>query len=365
MSSKLAADEPRPAFSDAERIAASEVAEELHALGRSATVEQFWARPHWWLVQAVCSAVGVLASVLCIGSPMPGLIVAAAALLLALSDSTRVAPLRRLTTARASQNVISPPAAVTPKPAVTLILTAAIDDRLKAPSRVVPSSLIATNAACIALVAACAALRLASIDAMPVAIAQLIPTMLLLGAILVFLDRGRAQAVRDGSAVEAALEIAALLDADPPENLRVAVVLAGAGSSQAAGLRKWLRSLRSRGVRPVDVAILDVECCSSGAATWWERDGTVIATGLHPQLRRSAKAAAANIDPELRPRGGADGTGAGVARGDGWPAIAIGSRALEQDEHEPEVETQAAVIALGEELVRQLDRELGRSVSAD
>jgi len=365
MSSTLAAEETRPACSENERLAADALAAQLLERGRLATIQPFWAYPRWWLAQAICSALGVLASVLCVGAPLTGLIAAAIATVLCLIDGTRLAPLRRLTGSRASQNVISPPLAATPKRPVTLILTASIDDYPTAPNRFLPASLIATNAACIALVAACAALRLVEINGLPISIVQLIPTLLLLAAILVFLQRGTAEPVRDQSAIDAAFEIAARLDADPPENLGVAIVFAGAGSAQAAGLRYWLRSRKKRAMKPTDIAIVDIEPCSAGAPSWWERDGIVIATGLHPQLRRAAKSAATKTDAAIRPRGGADATGAGVARGDGWPAIAIGSRELEKGEEPPSEESSAAVVELGEQLVRELDRELGRSNSDD
>ena len=144
MSSTLVADEARPACSEAERLAADALATELLASGRLATVQPFWAYPRWWLAQAICSALGVLASVLCVGAPLSGLIVAVVAIVLSLIDGTRLAPLRRLTGSRASQNVISPPSADEPRPPVTLILTASVDDKPAAPSRFLPSSLIAT-----------------------------------------------------------------------------------------------------------------------------------------------------------------------------------------------------------------------------
>ena len=369
MSSTLIADEARPACSEAERLAAEALAEQLLESGRLATIQPFWAYPRWWLAQAICSALGVLASVLCIDAPLTGLIVAAVALVLSLIDGTRLAPLRRLTGSRASQNVISPPPASAPKPPVTLILTAAIDDRPAAPNRFLPASLIATNAACIVLVAACAALRLAEINGLPISIAQMVPTLLLLAAILVFLQRGTAEVVRDQTAIDAALEIAARLDADPPQHLAVALVFGGAGSAQGAGLRYWLRSRRKNGMEPADIAILQIEPCSAGAPSWWQRDGIVVATGLHPQLRRAAKAAAQEIGGSIKPRGGADATGAGVARGDGWPAIAIGSRQLEDGEEAAADGVASVVVDLGEGLVRRLDSELSvelnRSADSD
>ncbi|MSX12332.1 MAG: hypothetical protein F2811_07370, partial [Actinobacteria bacterium] len=80
MSHTLAADEVRPASSEAERIASDALAEQLIESGRLATIQPFWAYPRWWLAQAICSALGVLASVLCVGAPLTGLIVAVVAL---------------------------------------------------------------------------------------------------------------------------------------------------------------------------------------------------------------------------------------------------------------------------------------------
>ncbi len=358
MNVTLMSDQPRPACSENERLAAEDLVGRLQADGRLATVQPFWAYPRWWLAQAICSALGVLASVLCVGAPLIGLIVAAVALVLCLIDGTRLAPLRRLTGSRASQNVISPPLATTHKPPVTLVISASIDHPPKSPNRFFPTSLIAANAACVALVAACAALRLSDIDGLPISIAQMVPTILLLAAVLVFLERGTAETIPDQSAIDAALEVTARLDADPPEHLAVALVFGGAGSAQAAGLRYWLRSRRKRGMKPADIAIVSIEPCSSGAASWWQRDGVVIATGLHPQLRRAAKAAAQEVDGSIKGRGGADATGAGVARGDGWPAIAIGSRELEKGELQSD-EVASIVAELGEALIRELDREIG------
>ncbi len=366
MSSRTTDRPPRPACSEAERVRAAQLIVRLDASGRKAQLQPFWTRPAWPLVQAACAAGGVLASVLSVGTPLTGLIVALTALLLALGDSTRLAPLRRLTPSRASQNVVSVAPEVSPRPAVTLILTAAIDDRRSPPSDKLPQALIATNAALIVLIAGCAAIRLAGFDALALAIVQLVPTLLLLGAILVFLSRNSADCLPDDSAVDAVLAIAKRLDAEPPQNLRVAVVLAGAGNAQAAGLRHWLRSRRRNGIRAADVAILAVEPCAAGQPVWWERDGVVLAAALHPQLRRAAEAAAKLTGAEpAEPTSGPDATAAGVARGDNWPGIAIGARST--DELSPAAassDTQAAVAEFGEQLVRQLDSDLAAAADS-
>src|SRR5436190_812970 len=77
---------------------------------------------------------------------------------------------------------------------------------------------------------------------------QLPPTLVLLGALLALLDQAVAEpaAEDDRGALAAALALAAELDAAPPGHLGVAIVLAGAGGAESAGLRAWLRGRRRR-----------------------------------------------------------------------------------------------------------------------
>jgi len=369
--------EPRPAFGEAERVAAEELAGRLEEMGRDAAIQPFWVRPYWWASQAICAGIAVIASVIAIRGPLAGLLIAFAALLLSLADETRFQPLRRLTPARSGQNVVSRPPANPPAGGVFLVLTAAIDDRRPARSAGIARSLVLANAIGIALVAVCAGIRLAGFGGLLLDIAQLLPTLFLLAMILALLDRGTASPESDTSACDAVLELVARLDADPPENLAVAVVLAGGGDAHAIGLRHWLTTRRRRGMNPRETAILAVESCREGTPVWWKRDGTVVATGLHPQLKAAAARAAAEL-PGLgaRPVSGPDATAAGVARGGRWPALAIGSRAgdgkgapVDGDHAEGTRSPSAAegapagsqkeVVELGEAIVRQLDQELG------
>jgi hypothetical protein len=256
------------------------------------------------------------------------------------------------------------------------VLTAAIDDQRPARSAGIARSLILANAIGIALVAICSGIRLAGFGGLLLDIAQLLPTLFLLAMILALLDRGTASPESDTSACDAVLELVARLDADPPENLAVAVVLAGGGDAHAIGLRHWLATRRRRGMNPRETAILAIESCREGTPVWWKRDGTVVATGLHPQLKAAATRAATEL-PDLGalPVSGPDATAAGVARGGRWPALAIGSRALDgkgtptdsdqaqgdgdasADEDAP-ADPREEVVELGEAIVRQLDQEL-------
>ncbi|HEY5144051.1 MAG TPA: hypothetical protein VII98_11165 [Solirubrobacteraceae bacterium] len=311
--------------SDGERRLALALAQRLRDGGREARVQAFWVRPAWWLVQALCAAAGIVASVLAVGDAAAGLLVAAAALVLAVADVTRHPLLRRLTVARATQTVVSPPIARPGERPVTLIVTAAVDRPRQGLQRRLGAPLIALSFLSLALVAGCAAGRLAGAGRW-IGVVQLVPTVVLLVALTGFLDQGLADPAADDRAPEAAVDLARALDADPPRNLEVAVVLAGAGAALGAGLRRWLDSRRARGLRAQDVAILHLEAWPAAGEDilWWRRDGIVLAAALHPQLRAAATAASGTrTPPGARVRSAPDATGAGAARAAGWPAVAV------------------------------------------
>lgn len=380
--------EPRPAFGEAERLAAEELAERLQAMGREAAVQPFWVRPYWWASQAACAGLGVIASVIAIRNPAAGLLIVFLALVLSLADETRFAPLRRLTPARGGQNVVSRPPSDPPPGGVYLVITAAIDDRRPARSAGIARSLILANALALGLVGVCAGLRIAGFGGLLLDVAQLVPTLFLLAMILALLDRGTASPENDSSACEAVLELVARLDADPPGNLAVAVVFAGGGDAHAVGLRHWLATRRRKGMSPRETAILAIESCREGSPVWWRRDGTVVATGLHPQLRAAAaRAADEPAGAGARAISGPDATAAGVARGSRWPALAIGARPeapapgadaeeegedrsgdgdLEVDGVPADAEAPAVTLVadFGEAIVRDLDSELASARGA-
>ena len=335
--------------SDGERRLALALAERLRTGGREARVQSFWVRPAWWLVQAVCAAAGIVASVLAVGDALAGLILAGVALVLAVADVTRFPLLRRLTVARATQTVVSPPVVRPGERAVTLIVTAAVDRPRQGLQRRLGTPLIALSFVSLALVAGCAAGRLVGAGDW-IGVVQLVPTIILLVALAGFLDQGLADPADDDRAPEAAVELARLLDDDPPDNLDVAVVLAGAGAALGAGLRRWLDGRRARGMRAQDVAILHLEAwpATGEDVLWWRRDGIVLAAALHPQLRVAATEASAELgEPGARVRSGPDATGAGAARATGWPAIAVGVG-----------DDRAASVGFALSLVRHLDEAL-------
>lgn len=322
------------ACSDAERRRAEALARELRDAGRDARVTVLWVRPSWRFVQSICALTAVAASIVAVDHALAGLIAAAAALLLATADLSRHPLLRRLTPARATQNVIAPPPQRPGERPVTLILTAATDDPRGADAPRLRVRITSLTLALMALLTVQLAARAGGLNGLALDITQLVPTLALLAVVALHFLTPPPEAPTV-SAAATVLEITRRLDEAPPRNLEVAVVMAGAGDAHAAGLRGWLGARRRRGLSPSAVAIIHVE---PGAPPWQDRDGLVAGRRAHPQLAGAARRAAGASNEETRRSAT---TAAGIVRADGWPAIAIGTDA-----------------AFGLALVRELDSSL-------
>src|SRR4051794_33456132 len=220
---------PAPlACSDAERRLARRYATALRAAGRTVVVEPLWLRPAAAWTLAACAAAGVAASGLSVDRPGAALVLAAIALVLALAELGPIPLLRRLTYARATQNVLS--AAGPPRP-VTLILVAATDRPRAGLLRRARIPAGPVTVAALALVAGCCAARVA-LDAGGTLLGaiQLVPTAVLVLAVGGLVDAAVAPAApEDEVALEAVVAAAARLDATPSGRLAVETVLAGAG----------------------------------------------------------------------------------------------------------------------------------------
>ena len=148
------------ACTDAERRAALALAQELRDQGREPRVQTLWVHVAWWAPQALAAALGVAASVVGVGTPVAGLSLAGAALLIALLDLLPAAPLRRVIPVRATQNVVSAPPDGADLP-VTLILTAAVDRARGGLVRRFPGGVLRWSLAALVLVLACCVVRVA------------------------------------------------------------------------------------------------------------------------------------------------------------------------------------------------------------
>lgn len=351
---RLAAIPGRVAGSDAERRAARLLARELRSMpGRRPRVQTLWTRPSWEPVLALLCGLAVLGTVVSVDHPRTGTALCGAALVLfALDLSGRFPLLRRLTFARATQNVVCRSSREAP---VRLVITAAVDSprdglfargagaRLVARARRVLGGALPGGfgvvAGALLLATVLAGVRALDAEGTWLGVAQLLPAVVLVAAVGIALDRAAGDtgpgANANGSACATALALVAALDRVPPRSLAVDVVLAGAGETHALGMRRWIAARRREGVRPEEVVVLHLAPCGAGRPVWWTRDGLVLPLGYHPQLLElAAQVADGERHLGARPVTGRGATGARAARAVGWPAIAVGC--LPDDDVVPE-----------------------------
>lgn len=341
LATRVAAIERRGAGSDAERRAAALLAEALRDTGRrrrrTTHVRTTWVRPHRGPVHALLAALAVAGSVLSVDHAALGLALTGAALVLFAGDlSGRFTLLRRLTFERATELVVARDAR---EARVRLVVTASVDAptpgllgqgallRLQARLRrrvrghlAGPYGVLA--AALVALVA-CTLARVLGAEGSLVGALQLVPTVIALLAVGAALDQAGATpppqgANADASAAAVAVALVAALDANPPRELAVDCVLAGAGGAHALGFRRWIAGERRGGLRPEQVAVLHLAACGAGHPVAWRRDGLVLPLRYHPRLVALAQQVGLPLH-ESR-----ETSGARAARAVRWPAIAVG-----------------------------------------
>jgi hypothetical protein len=218
----LARFEARGPCTDAERRAANWLHDELRRGGREAWVETYWVRPQWTLVLALHAALGVVASVLAISAPLPGLVLALVAAVSAAAGAAGVgAPLQWVLPRRATQNVIVEP----PEGGTTLLIAAPY----AAPKAGIGARFIAGRelwvAAALLLVAACAGLRQLDLDGVWLGVLQFLPTLFLLLALAAAVDAAVASPA--GGEQPAAVAVA-LFEQIDPERLSPGLLLYGA-----------------------------------------------------------------------------------------------------------------------------------------
>lgn len=338
---ELTASRWRGPGTDAERRAARMLAGRVRASGRRVTVEPHWVRPHWAAAHALHLALAVAASLASANAPVvAAAILGAVAISLAGDVTGRFFMLRRLTHARATQNVVSPPRAAD-KPAL-LIVTAAYDAPRSGVAYGWPGRLAARGQAAarglapgpfawmelaLLLLLGTAIARSAGTDAVWLDLVQFFPTIGLLLALALLIDIALSSptpgANADGSAVAAALALCTALDAAPPRSLEVELVLAGAGAGPSLGMRAYVRARRR--ADPSRLVVLDIGPCGRGRPHWWTHDGPFVAPRLHPRLVELA-ARVAEAEPRIGARAhrGHSSGAAYVARQARWPAIRVG-----------------------------------------
>jgi hypothetical protein len=411
---ELTAFKRRGAGTDAERRAALWLAREARSIRRTASTETFWCRPNWPLAHAWHVLLAVAGSLVMVAHPRLGGALVLAALLCVVGDAlTGRSPGRRLTTERASQNVVSPPLAPTGGPAppgglapaegngrpggearprIRLIVTANYDagrtglvyrqrvraavaaaKRIAGDGRLTPGWMGWLTFELLWLVAVAVA-RNGGARGTGIGVVQLIPTAALVVELALLLDLSVAPygpaAGDNAGGTAVALALVRALDAAPLRRLDVELVLQGAGEAGMVGLRHHLRS-RRRELRPANTIVLGIGPAGAGRPCWWVSDGPLIP--LH-YLARLRDLAARTGGPGTR-LGAVAHRGRGVspalpARTRGIPALTIGclnARGLAPRSHQPtDVPTALDPIAMDRlvefalTLVDAIDAELAR-----
>ena len=371
---RLGAFANRGAGTDAERRAARWLAQVLRAVGHDVRVEPFWCRPNWALAHAWHAALGIGGSLVSVSSPVAGGALVLAALLSVIADElTGVSLGRRLTPERASQNVV----AISPAGGCRATLTSpagghgatATQDAsghraTQPPNDTPPVRVIVTSnydagraglayrnafrvaaarlgsltggrapgwlgwfAVALGWLLVTSILRASGAHGTPIGVAQLPPTValvLVLALLAELASAGYAPAAADNaSGVAVAVATARALAAAPPRNVRVELVLQGAGDD-GTGLRRHLLA-RRRSLSAAGTVVLGVAPCGAGRLRWWVSDGALVPLRYEPCLDKLC-AQISRDEPHFgaAPRHGRGTTPAFEARTMRLPAITVG-----------------------------------------
>lgn len=386
----------RGAGTDAERRAALWLADHLSGAGRDAQTEPFWCRPNWPLAHAWHAALALAGSLIAEASPRVGGGLLIAALVSIVFDALLGVSLgRRLTPERASQNVVQAPGAAADDRRLRVILTANYDAartgivyrdsfrrpwaRLRRLTRGRAPGWLAWLVVAIVWLEIVAILRVEGHKGVAISVLQLPPTIavvLALAALLEFSSsRWSPSAGDNATGVGIVLALARAMQAAPPRNVDLQVVLTGAGDATGIGLRHFLRSHRAD-FGPANTVVLGVAACGDGRPSWWRSDGSLLALRYAKPLRQlAADLAAQESYLGAQP---SDGRGQGPAfpaRLARIPAITIGCldadgvapRSHQAADRSESIDPAAldAAVQFGLMLVDAIDAELAQRTAVD
>jgi hypothetical protein len=378
---------------DAERRAANRLAERLNQMGRKATIEPTYVHPEYPLVIAAHVTLAIGGSLLAVvAAPVGFTLVLVAAVSLYLDQNTRLYLIRSLFFRRGSQNVVSP--GPNPGAPARLILSAHYDaaktglvfgprsiramKRLPETARVLLGPIRVPFWAGIVPLLAASGARLGGVDASWLAIVQLIPTVVLLITLVLLIDIALSGIVPgaydNASGVAAVLAAAQRLDADPPRNLDVWVILPGAEECNCEGMARWIAAHRKELDRETTF-LVNLDSVSYGNPHYLYSEGAIVSYRMDPRLFELCEAIA-TADREdgdrfrARPARIAFHTDALPAITRGLRAITLGgavngvgapyyhTHADTPDKVDEDALTRAVDFAV--ELARQIDRDVGR-----
>lgn len=393
---KLCSFEGRWPGTDAERRAGNWLQTRLRSLGRKAELEPTYVHPEYSLVLALHCAIAIAGSLVGVASgPIGFALVLIAAVSIYFDQNTRLYLLRGLFFRRASQNIVSP--GPNPGAPARVILSAHYDaartgyvfgprshrlaKRLSQRARLLlgPIRLIFWGG--IAPLLPILGARMAGVDAGWLSVLQLLPTALLLVAVVLLIDIALSEVVPgaydNASGVAAVLSAIDELDRDPPSNLDLWVVLPGAEECNCEGMARYVTAHRKQLDRE-RTFFINLDSTSYGKVHYLTSEGAILS---YPMDRRLVELCDAIAEAD---RSGPDRFGARPLRipthTDALPALARGFRAISivaaedgltppyyhthqdtPDKLDEEAMTRSVEFTV--ELVRQLDRDVGRAMA--
>ena len=393
---KLCSFEGRWPGTDAERRAGRYLADRLRAAGRRVEIEPSYVHPEYSLVLALHVVFAIAGSLVALAfAPAGFALVLLAATSMYLDQNTRLYLLRRLFFRRASQNVVSPGSR--PDAPARLILSAHYDaarsgwvfgprstraaKRLPEWARLLLGPIRLMFWGGVVPLLAVSGARLAGVDAQWLSVLQLIPTVVLLISVVLLLDIALSDVVPgaydNASGVAAVLSAADALDRDPPDNLDVWLVLSGAEECNCEGMARWVGAHRKQLDRETTFFV-NLDSVSFGDVHFLASEGAIVSYAMDERLVQLCEAiAAADRDDgdrfKARPIRIPVHTDALPARARGFRAISligaddgVGPPYYHTHQDTPEkldADAMTRAVDFTLELVRQLDRDVGRSAA--
>ena len=273
------------AGSEAERRAAKEWATRLESMGRAVTIEPTRVAPAFATTHLIHAIAAVVGSVLAVYAPVVGLALLVAVTVSTFGELAGTFPfVRLLTSARASQNVVSADGD-TDKPGLLVVVANYDTPRAgmlleRSWLRRWPSLLFWS----VVVVTICALARVLGFDATWLTIIQFIPTVALIALSPLFVDvalSGPRVGVDAGRTADAAVRLAERYGGRL-EHFDLIVLLTGGSAHFALGMRAWL-SRHRRELNPETTAVIVLED-DGDASRYAMKEGPVFATRLHPTL---------------------------------------------------------------------------------
>ena len=389
---ELCSFEGRGAGTESERQAANMLAGRLRNAGRRAELEPTFVHPQYALVHAVHVAIAIAGSLVGTAQPAVGFaLVLLAATSTYLDVQTRLYLVRSLFFRRGSQNVVSP--GPRPEAPHRLILVAHYDAARTGFvfRRLFPAMKGSSQRARVLLgpfrvgfwggivpLLPVLGARMAGFDAGWLDLVQAVPTVLLIVTAFLLIDIALSEIVPgaydNASGVAAVLSAAEQLDADPPENLDVWIVLPGAEECLCEGMLGFVRAHRDE-LDPARTSIVNVDSVSWGDPSYQLSQGAIFSMPMDGELLDLCHAlAGANRDGEHRfgtaPMRYSNVDDALPSQVRGIPSVSIlgtENGALAPNYHQPEdtpehvdAEALARTTEFVVSLARLLDREAGR-----